>query len=117
MHFKIAYRKWTHLFQHVSFDSTNMHVNFYTLVIGKGKNNNISCFQANRIWKYSFCHANWDYKNMLVNFIFLVLAIFLQEEAKIVPFPVSSQTGNGTINFDMSPGNTKICFSASIFLS
>ena len=73
------------------------------------QNNSISCFLANRKWNYSFQYVPWEYKNMLVSFHFLVLAIFLREQAKIIPFPVSWQTGNGIIHFNMSPGTTKIC--------
>ena len=86
-------------------------------LFGIGKNNSISRFLANRKLNYYFQHVPWDYKNMLVNFHFLVSAIFLQEQAKIIPFLVSWQTGNGIANFDMSPGNTKICLSSFIFLS
>ena len=84
---------------------------------GIDKNNSISCFLANRKWNFSFQHVPWHSTNMHANFHFLVFAIFLQEQVKIIPFPVSWQTGNGIIHFSMSPGNTKICLSASIFLS
>ena len=81
------------------------------------QNNSISCFLAKRKWNYSCQHVPWDYTNMLVNFHFLVSAIFLQEQTKIIPFPVSWQTGNGIIHFNMSPGTPQICLPTSIFLS
>ena len=59
----------------------------------------------------------WDNKNILVKFQFLISAIFLQEKTKIIPFPVSWQTGNGIINFNMSPGTSQICLSTSNFSS
>ena len=62
-------------------------------------------------------HVPWEYKSKLVSLHFLVSAIFLEEQAKIIPFPVSWKTGNGIINFNMSPGTTKICLSTSNFSS
>ena len=54
---------------------------------------------------------------MLVNFHFLSLAIFFQEEATIIPFPVFWLTGNGINSFYVSFRTIEICLSTSIFLS
>ena len=97
-----------------------MLVNIHFLVLaipsGMGKNNSISCFLANRKWNYSLLYVHQDYINVLVNFRFHVLAIFHQEQAKIISFPVLLKTGNGIINFHKSPGTMKICLSFLIFL-
>ena len=93
-------------------------------------NNSISCLPGNRKWNY-FClflkENSRDKKMEVDKHICVVLGamleliiffyVFLQEQAKIIPFPVSQQTGNGIIHFNMSPGTSRICVSSSIFLS
>ena len=70
-----------------------MLVNFHSLIfkliyIRNRQKKIISCLLAQRKCIYQFLDVPQKHLNMIVNFHFLELAIFLQEQAKIIRFPV-----------------------------